>query len=102
MNAMTFAKWTPVRADPPSSETDIIIRAQSMLTKDGKLGPVLTYEAALQVVESGQSQAAPLGSPLGGIEPGSGTSAADAIGGHEYDAPDAEEAPPDYASIRGV
>ena len=50
----------------------------------------------------GQSQAAPLGSPLGGIEPGSGTSAADAIGGHEYDAPDAEEAPPDYASIRGV
>ena len=43
--------WTPVQATPNPGHTAIIYRAQSILTMNGKLGPILPYEQALDVVK---------------------------------------------------
>lgn len=42
---------TPIVSNPDPMEAVIISRAQSILTKNGQLGPILPYEEALKVVE---------------------------------------------------
>ena len=45
-----FKLVTPVKGNSDPMQSNIIARAQSILTKDGKLGPVLPYEEALAVI----------------------------------------------------
>ncbi len=40
----------PIKAYPNAMDNTIIYKAQSLLTKNGVLGPILPYEEALEVV----------------------------------------------------
>lgn len=51
MNAMRIPRG--ITANPDPNEATIIARAQSLLTRNGRLGPVLAYRDAQRVVESG-------------------------------------------------
>jgi hypothetical protein len=50
MSAQPFIR-EPIRANPLPHEADVIARAQSLLTKNGRVGPVLSFEEAQLVVE---------------------------------------------------
>ena len=40
-----------IRANPPPDHATVIARAQSILTRNGRVGPLLKYEAAQLVIE---------------------------------------------------
>jgi hypothetical protein len=39
-----------IKGTPNAGETFVIYRAQSLLTKKGKIGPLIPYHAALEVI----------------------------------------------------
>lgn len=42
----------PIQAQPTPDRNTIIYRAQSLLTKEGKIGPLLSYEEACLVLQN--------------------------------------------------
>jgi hypothetical protein len=54
MNALPFIR-EPIRANPLPDECDVIARAQSLLTRNGVIGPVLSYRQAKRVVALAES-----------------------------------------------
>lgn len=54
MNAQVLPRIGEVHANPNAIEATVIARAQSLLTRDGKIGPVLPYREALRVLDASE------------------------------------------------
>ena len=57
MNAIRKPTFNEViTGNPNPIEATVIARAQSILTKDGKIGPVLSYDEAVEVIAQFEKQ----------------------------------------------
>lgn len=48
-----------IRANPSPHETHVIARAQSLLTRNGRIGPVLPFHVAERVLRRAERKARP-------------------------------------------